>query len=336
MKPAAPVTSQVRALSPDALLHFFVGCHVDSLSRRVAVVILRSGRPSRAPRSAPRLWRAPRRPCARAAPARRAPPGGRPAPGCRAPGKRNPFSPGRTISAAPPICDSTTGRPSAIASSAASEKVSTEVLGSAIASLAASSGRTSWWKPAISTSAAMPRSRARASITGRIGPVADEQRARRHAARAQLGDRLDQLQVVLLRAEHRAHADHIVVVGQAEHAAHARARLGARRAPVLRVDAVVDHAVGATRDQPPQPVAALRLADEHQALGAPEERPVVEHLQPFLGAGEQRGVEGDERAARAGAPGAARATRTASRRDWPPPRPRGGCAIAGPQASSWP
>ena len=124
-------------------------------------------------------------------------------------GKRKPSAPGRTIPAAPPMSESTTGRPSAIASSAASEGLHR---GAAERDrVARREERTHVLLHAGDQHLAGEAERARARLDRRPHrAVADQKRARGDAACTQMRQRFDELQVVLLRAQHRAHADRVV------------------------------------------------------------------------------------------------------------------------------
>jgi hypothetical protein len=120
--------------------------------------------------------------------------------------------------------------------------------------------------------------------------VADQQGARRDAGRAKPRQRLEQLAMVLFPAQHRRHAEHQLARREAELRAQRAGRLRRARPPVLEVDAVVDHALAPCRQAAPAPVAALVLAHIGEPVGAPEEGPVIQHLQPFLAARRLRGV----------------------------------------------
>ena len=143
----------------------------------------RSGRPSRAPRSATRPLRARARPCAarasrigerREALDQRGGVAHRKEEAVRDPDGSSP--PRRRRRRARP------GRPSAMASSAASENVSPRCCRAPCASQAPTKGRTSCWKPVIGTSRPCRAPRRAPRPPPRIGAVADHQRARRHAA----------------------------------------------------------------------------------------------------------------------------------------------------------
>ena len=141
--------------------------------------------------------------------------------------------PGRIISAAPPTSECTTGRPSAIASSAASEKVSTAVLHSTIASQAADVGA----HVLLEAGDHARRRRCRGCAGARL----DRRRAsarRRSAARAPGVPRARSMaiastscSVVLLGPQHRATADHEVRAAASRSARADRRALFARARP---------------------------------------------------------------------------------------------------------
>jgi len=177
-----------------------------------------------------------------------------------------------------------------MASSAASDNVSTEVLQRTTMSAAAMKGRTSL--EASDDQRVCHTECARTGLNNRTHvAIADEQRTGRDALLAQCGHCLHQLKMVFFRSEYRAHPNHELILGETEFGALAPSLTLAERLPVREIDAVVDYFRASCSQQTTPPVTLLCLADENQAIRAPEQGAIVEHLQPFLCARQQRAVK---------------------------------------------
>src|SRR4051812_25006246 len=97
--------------------------------------------------------------------------------------------------------------------------------------------------------------------------------------------------MIFFRSEYRAHPDHEIVGTEAKLDAFKLTIALAERLPVRKIDAVVNHFSAPCSEQTAPPVALLCLADENKAIRSPKQRAIVEHLQPFLCARQQRAVE---------------------------------------------
>ena len=298
MKPAAPVTSQVRRRALMCACSAAYGFHVCSLRLSVpearALVAV--------DHCAFAKWRldalrAPARPCGCAAPDHSARRAVRPAPAYRPPGReircarRAPSRRRRRCRRAPP------GAPAPWLRARRGRRSRPRCCTARSRRHAATSGRTSCCSPVMRTCSVTRSAAARASTAGRIGPSPmNSAAAGIPRARAQA------IASTSCTGFFSGRSTAAMPTTRSCSPKPSSLRSGARcAASSARIDAVVDHP-GAAREQlAPAPVARLRLADVDQPVGAPEERPVIEHLQPFLGVLQQRGVVGHgERRVRAG------------------------------------